>query len=73
MQITKRAPVKHLMCGINPVHSSELSNAFQHLQKKKNISVVVLPPLDLQKKQLLLKVFSSMFHYSKLLKKQPIF
>lgn len=35
MQITKRAPVKHLACGINPMHSSELSNAFSICRKKK--------------------------------------
>lgn len=33
MQITKRAPVKHLVCGINPMHSSELSNAFSICRK----------------------------------------
>lgn len=33
MQITKRAPVKHLVWGINPMHSSELSNAFSICRK----------------------------------------
>lgn len=64
MQITKRAPVKHLACGINPMHSSELSNAFSICRK--NYSLVVLP---LQYGFTEKAIITGMFHYLKLLKK----
>lgn len=68
MQITKRVPVKHLVCGINPMHSSELSNAFSICRKKK-YSLVVLP---LQYGFTEKAIITGMFHYPKLLKKKLI-